>query len=92
MYVFSLIMLFCVSVISQWYDVMITAVTHVKWTVREAARNLISMVSSMLRIAMELVKHLCIKINDIPTSVSILYCILCICITVFLYVWPIENS
>ena len=73
-----LIMLFCLFVISQWYDVMITAVTHAKWTVREAARNLISLVSSMLRIAMELIKHLCIKINDTQTSVSILYCVYCL--------------
>ena len=57
-------------VISQWYDVMITAVTHAKWTVREAAHNLISLISSMLRIVLELIKHLCIKITDIPTSVS----------------------
>lgn len=68
-YVFILYVLFLV--ISQWYDAMISAITHSKWPVRQVARDLISLVSSTSRIVMELIKRLCIIISDIQPTVSV---------------------
>jgi len=62
----------CFFAISQWYDAMISAITHSKWSVRQVARDLISLVSSTSKIVMELIKRLCVMISDIPSTVSVL--------------------
>lgn len=50
---------------------MVTAVTHAKWPVREAARSLISLISSTVMVVMELIKCLCTMIVDVPSTVSV---------------------
>ena len=80
--------------ISQWYSVMVTGVTHVNWPIREAARNLISLISSTSMVVMKLIQRLCSIIVDtsfvsICVYVYVYVCVfmcVCMCMCVCMYV------